>query len=78
MPWGPIADRRPIPAKEKFSFSRDLTLRGKAALTTYHNTLKYYDGQLIAPSTIISEACYMLNTYLGLDAEMSDRVTSQG
>ena len=30
-----------------------------------------YNGKVIAPSTIIPEACYMLNTYLGLSAEMA-------
>ena len=30
-----------------------------------------YKGKVIAPSTIIPEACYMLNTYLGLSAEMA-------
>lgn len=30
-----------------------------------------YNGKVIAPSTIIPEACYMLNTYLGQSAEMA-------
>jgi hypothetical protein len=34
-----------------------------------------YNGQVIASSTIIREAC---NSYLELDAEMSDCVMSQG
>jgi uncharacterized protein len=30
-----------------------------------------YTGKVIAPSTILPETCYMLNTYLGSSAEMA-------
>jgi predicted nucleic acid-binding protein len=30
-----------------------------------------YNGKVIVPSTIIPEACYMLNTYLGAPAEIA-------
>jgi uncharacterized protein len=30
-----------------------------------------FNGKVIAPSTIIPEACYLLNRYLGLSAEMT-------
>ncbi|MCU0580033.1 MAG: PIN domain-containing protein [Desulfobacterota bacterium] len=33
--------------------------------------IKTFQGRLIAPSTIIPEVCYLLNTYLGSPAEMA-------
>lgn len=33
--------------------------------------IKTYKGGIIAPSTIVPEICYMLNTYLGPSAEMA-------
>jgi predicted nucleic acid-binding protein len=33
--------------------------------------LDTYNGKLIAPTTIIPEACYILNAYLGPSAEMA-------
>lgn len=33
--------------------------------------IKTFPGRLIAPSTIIPEVCYMLNTYLGPSAEIA-------
>jgi hypothetical protein len=36
-----------------------------------HDFICDYNGKVIAPSTIIPEACYMLQTYLGQFAEMA-------
>jgi len=30
-----------------------------------------FTGRIFIPSTVLPEACYLLNTYLGLDAEIS-------
>ena len=34
------------------------------------NFMAEFKGRLFVPSTVVPEACYLLNTYLGQDAEM--------